>query len=118
MKTKTNNNPTVQSLVSAKALVTADLLNADGVELLRRWEQIKADYKEIGDHVKLLTDNTIERHGCGVHNVNGVSIELKESERSSVSWKALAYAVATEDIINDQMPIFTEAYKIRSAKLA
>jgi hypothetical protein len=103
---------------TVRSLVTADLLNADGVELLRRWEQIKADYKEIGDHVKLLTDNTIERYGCGVHSVNGVNITLTESERQSVSWKSLAYAVADEAVINDQLPSFTEAYKIRSAKVA
>jgi len=109
MKTKTE--PNAYNLI-------ADIISDYGVELLRKRDALKAELKLVDDEVRMLVDNGVKKYGVGVHAVNAhLNVELKESERASVSWKALAYAVATEDIINDQLPIFTEAYKIRSAKV-
>ena len=112
MKTKTNNNPTVHNLV-------ADILSDYGVEVLRKRDALKAELKLVDDEARLLIENGIAKYGVGAHAINNhLNIELKQTERASVSWKNLAYAVATEDVINDQMPIFTEITYIQSAKLA
>jgi len=112
MATRTNDKrATVHNLV-------ADILSDYGVELLRKRDALKAELKLVDDEARLLIENGIAKYGVGVHAVNShLNIELKQTERASVSWKNLAYAVATEDAINDQLPTFTETTVINSAKV-
>jgi hypothetical protein len=110
-------NKTLETQEIRPLMPVETLLTEDDVALLEQRETLKAELKRLDDQLKPKIAATIDQHGTGRLMVGSRQVELKESERQTVSWKSLAYAVAEEAAIDAVKEVYTESCKIQTARV-
>lgn len=101
-----------------KPLMQADsVLTAEDIKLLQRREKIEAELKKLDADLKPRIKATIDEYGEGLVELDGHTLELKRSKRSSCSWQSLATALLDEAVIDEQKPAFTVTHDIDSCKV-
>lgn len=107
-----------QTEQTIRPLVQADqMLTEDDVKKLDRQARLKAELKKLTDHLKPRIAATIEVHGTGRLLVGNRQVELKETERATVSWKSISYAIAEEEAIEAVREVYTVTSTTRTAKV-
>jgi len=85
---------------------TAQLTEVD-VELLQQRDELKNELKRLDEHLRPRIEATVKAHGACRVCIGSHLVDLKEMRRLSTSWKACAYAVATEEEVNAVKGNFT-----------
>jgi len=109
MKTKTAKNE-IRQLAAIEVLTSAD------VKLLQERESLKAKLKALDAHLKPRIELTVKKFGNDVVLIGNTKVQLKESSRSTYSWKAVAYAVASieeVDAVKDEFAVESQIYSAK-----
>jgi len=100
-----------------RQLSPVELLTASDVKLLAEREELKAKLKTLDAHLKPRIELTVKRFGSDVVMIGNTKVQLKETSRSSYSWKAVAYAVASIEEVDAVKDEFAVESAIYSAKI-
>lgn len=112
-KIKDKKKEPVEAIVTYHAI----LLNRQGVDLLLTVEKLEAEIKEAKALLKPIVEATVKHFGETTIEIDGFKVQLKEVVRCTASWKAIAYAVASEEEILAVKPDFVVESTSYSAKV-
>lgn len=101
MKTATTTKTSRPAQAAKVAPATAtDLLTSADVPLLERRQELKDALTRLDKMLKPRISATIDKLGTGLVQVGDRHIELSRSVRTTYSWRAVAYVLAPEEVVD------------------
>jgi hypothetical protein len=95
----------------------ACLLEPDDVRQITRREELKLELCKLNAYLKPRIEACVHKFGTGRIMVGSEMVDLSEAVRATTSWKAVAYAVASEAEVEAVKSNFTLESTSYSARI-
>jgi hypothetical protein len=97
--------------------MTKPKFTKDDIELLLEESALKARLASIKESTDAKRKQLADTLGEGSHKVAGYDVEIKTQLRNNTSWKDVAFALASEEAVNQQKVEFTKNIEVVSVKV-